>query len=152
MTLRGAAVAAIAAAALLIAAAYASILLPGDTPRWAPWFFVGATDLVLVGFMILGAAREGRGVGRLAAPFAFTAIVVGGGLGSLLLLPPAAPADPALWLGLPPRAAVVLYGVGLLPVFVLPLAYALTFDELTLSDADLSRVRAAAPAPRPPEA
>ena len=52
-----------------------------------------------------------------------------------------------LWLGLPPRAAVVLYVIGFLPVLVLPLAYALTFDALTLSEADLARARAARTAP-----
>jgi hypothetical protein len=39
----------------------------------------------------------------------------------------------------------VLYGVGLLPVLVLPLAYAFTFREMTLDAADLERIRAARP-------
>jgi hypothetical protein len=47
-----------------------------------------------------------------------------------------------LLLGLPRRAAVVVYGVGLLPVFVLPIVYALTFDAQTLRAEDLERVRA----------
>jgi hypothetical protein len=38
---------------------------------------------------------------------------------------------------------VILYGIGLLPVLVLPVAYGLTFDAATLSEADLERVRAA---------
>jgi hypothetical protein len=38
--------------------------------------------------------------------------------------------------------------VGLLPLFVLPLAYGLTFDGQTLSEADLERVRQAARALR----
>jgi hypothetical protein len=48
-----------------------------------------------------------------------------------------------LWLGLPRRAAIVLYGVGLLPMFVLPVAYALTFDRVTLRPEDIVAVRAA---------
>jgi hypothetical protein len=47
-----------------------------------------------------------------------------------------------LWLGLPARAAVVIYGIGLLPIVVLPVAYALTFDTQTLSADDVERVRA----------
>jgi hypothetical protein len=53
-------------------------------------------------------------------------------------------------LGLPRRAAIVLYGIGLLPLFVLPVAYALTFDEMTLSEEDLERVRRAAAAAQNP--
>jgi len=55
-------------------------------------------------------------------------------------MPPETATSP-LWLGLPFRAAVVLYGIGILPLFVLPFAYALTFESLTLSEADLERVR-----------
>jgi type II secretory pathway component PulM len=54
------------------------------------------------------------------------------------------PADPTLFLGLPPRAAVVLLGIGLLPLLVLPIAYALTFDEMTLNEADWEKIREAA--------
>ncbi|HEX9249550.1 MAG TPA: hypothetical protein VF856_08620, partial [Gemmatimonadaceae bacterium] len=46
-----------------------------------------------------------------------------------------------LWLGLPARAAIVIYGVGLLPIVVLPIAYALTFESQTLSAEDVERVR-----------
>jgi hypothetical protein len=35
----------------------------------------------------------------------------------------------------------VIYGVGLLPIFVLPIAYALTFETQTLSAEDVERVR-----------
>ncbi|HEX9084509.1 MAG TPA: hypothetical protein VF836_07205, partial [Gemmatimonadaceae bacterium] len=49
-----------------------------------------------------------------------------------------------LWLGLPVRAAIVIYGVGLLPIIVLPIAYALTFETQTLSAEDVERVRALA--------
>jgi hypothetical protein len=52
-------------------------------------------------------------------------------------------ADAPLWLGLPRRAAIVLYGIGILPLFLLPFAYAWTFDAMTLSEEDLARVAAA---------
>jgi hypothetical protein len=38
----------------------------------------------------------------------------------------------------------MVYGVGLLPALVLPLAYARRFDAATLSADDLARLRAAA--------
>jgi len=46
-----------------------------------------------------------------------------------------------LWLGLPRRAALLVYGIGLLPAFVLPLCYALSFDAAVLSRAELDRLR-----------
>ena len=150
--LQRAAVGAIAVAALGIAVAYASVAVTGGTPAWAPWMFVAGIDLLMLALMVLGVARAGGGVGRLAIPFALTGVILAGGFGALLLLPPADPADPTLWLGLPPRAAVILYIIGFLPVLVLPLAYALTFDDLTLSEADLARARAARRAPTEPRA
>jgi hypothetical protein len=96
-----------------------------------------------VSTMTLGAARAGR-IGPLALPFGFVFLVVAGGFSLVLSLPPVDPAEPVLWLGLPPRAAIVLYGIGLLPLIAMPLVYALTFDRHTLGEADLERVRRAA--------
>lgn len=132
------------AAMLLIAAAYASAFLPGEPPVWAAWLLAAGTCLSLVSMMAVGAARKGRIGARLAAAFGLVLVIVGGGFAALLALPAADPTDPTLWLGLPPRAAVLLYGVGLLPFFIVPVAYAWTFDAFTLSEADLERVRAAA--------
>ncbi|HYJ80068.1 MAG TPA: hypothetical protein VEW03_10725 [Longimicrobiaceae bacterium] len=127
---------------LAIAAAYASAFLPGDPPGWSAWAMGTGTAVVMVSAMALGAVRRG-GVGRLKLPFAFVFVVLAGGFAAVMLMPPEAPGDP-LFLGLPARAAIVLIGIGLLPLLVLPVAYALTFDEMTLSDDDLARVRAAA--------
>jgi hypothetical protein len=38
----------------------------------------------------------------------------------------------------------VIYGIGLLPIVVLPVVYALTFESQTLSADDVQRVRALA--------
>lgn len=132
---------------LAIAAAYALAFLPGGAPGWTPWVVAIGIAATLVATMTLGAARNGR-IGRLAFPFAFVFVVVAGGFSVILALPPANPLDPTLWLGLPPRTAILLYGIGLLPLFVVPIAYALTFDEMTLSQQDLERVRRAAAALR----
>lgn len=131
------------ASLLGIGVAYASAFFPGGAPVWAPWAMAVGTATAMVGIMALGAVRDGR-LGRLWFPFVFVLLVLVGGFGVVLSLPPADPADPTLWLGLPPRAAVVLFGIGLLPLVAVPVAYALTFDQMTLSQADLDRVRVAA--------
>lgn len=130
------------AGTLMIAAAYGSALLPGEPPAWSAWSMGIGTAVVMVSAMALGAARQG-GVGRLKLPFAFTFLVLAGGFCAVLALP-AEPAGAPLVLGLPLRAAIVLLGIGFLPLLVLPVAYALTFDEMTLSEEDLERVRRAA--------
>ena len=140
------------ASVLTVAAAYASAFLPGGTPTWAPWLLAGGTCLSLVAMMVVGAARHGRIGGRLAIAFGVVLLITAGGFAALLAMPPVDPTDARLLMGLPVRAAVLLYGIGILPFFIVPLAYAWTFDEMTLSEADLARVRAAAapsdPAPQ----
>lgn len=138
---------ALLAGTLAIAAAYGSAFLPGDPPAWSPWAMGIGTAVVMVASMALGSARRG-GIGRLKLPFAFTLLVLAGGFCAVLALPPEPPGAP-LFLGLPLRAAIVLLGIGLLPLLVLPVAYALTFDEMTLSEEDLERVRRAARELRP---
>ncbi len=94
--------------------------------------------------MILGAARGRRGIGPLKIPFLFVVAVLAIGFCAALALPATEGPLSTLWLGLPTRAAVVIYGIGLLPIVVLPVAYALTFDTQTLSAEDVERVRALA--------
>lgn len=134
------ALASIAASAVVITLCYASAFAPGGAPAWIGWPFMIATSLSLVGAMTLGAVRRGTSLGPLAIPFALTLVILIGGFG-LALMQPAPTVESRLWFGLPAGAALVLYGVGLLPVLILPLAYALTFDRYTLSGDDLDRVR-----------
>lgn len=137
------ALAALVLSTAAIATAYAAAFAHGGPPAWAAWCLAMGTAVCMVAMMALGVARDGRGLGRLRLPFALTLLVVAGGFALALLLPPEGPGA-ALWLGLPRRAAIVMYGIGLLPLFILPFAYASTFDEMTLSEDDLARVRAAA--------
>ena len=145
---RRTALAGLLAGTLAITAGYGSAFLPGPPPAWAAWAMATGSSLVMVASMALGAAREGKGIGRLKWVFALVFVILAGGFGAVMLLPAEAPGAP-LWFGLPLRAAIVLIGIGLLPLLVLPLAYALTFDEMTLGEDDLARVRAAALALRP---
>jgi hypothetical protein len=138
---------ALAASLLLAAAAYGSAFLPGDPPAWASWALLLGLSGSLVAFMALGAARKGR-LGVLVWPLGFVFLVLVVGFGAALVLPPVDPLDPALWFGLPVPAAIVLLGVGLLPLVVLPLAYGLTFPGAGLSREEVDAVREMAAAAR----
>ena len=128
-------------AIIAIAVAYGSAFLPGGAPAWAPWAMALGTALSMASVMALGASRHGRPLGALGWVFAATFLLVAGGFSLALGLPADIASEP-IWLGLPRRAAILVYGIGLLPVFLLPIAYALTFDRMTLSEADLSAFRA----------
>ena len=128
---------------LACAAAYASAFLPGDPPGWSPWALGMGTAVVMVAASALGAARADTGIGRLKLPFAIVFLIVAGGFAAALLMQNPGE-NPRLFLGLPAGAAIVLLGIGILPLLVLPIAYALTFEDMTLSEADLARVREAA--------
>ncbi len=125
-----------------IAIAYAAAFFPAPVARVGPWVMAVAVPACMFATMVLGAVRAGRGIGLLAVPFVVVFVLVSGGF-LLALWLPAETADTPLWLGLPRRAAVILFGVGLLPLFMLPVVYAFTFDALTLTDDDIARVRAA---------
>jgi hypothetical protein len=62
------------------------------------------------------------------------------GLGGALVLGPESPAAPLI-LGLPRRAALLIYGIGLLPGIVLGVLFAIGFDRLVVSPERLSELR-----------
>jgi len=126
--------------ALLIAAAYIGALVASGVPAWTSWALMIGTSTIMLSTMVLGAVRGDGGIGRLAVPFAAMFAVLLIGFSAVLVLP-AETATTRLWFGLPLRAAVILYGIGVLPLFVLPFAYALTFESLTLKESDLERVQ-----------
>ena len=127
---------------LLLAIAYAAQLVLGGTRQWMVWSYLVGMSTTMLGMLVLGVARRAGGVGRLALPFLFIYAVLLVGFGLALGLSPE-PDATGLWLGLPRRAAIVIYGIGVLPLFLLPLAYALTFESMTLREEDLARIAAA---------
>jgi hypothetical protein len=129
------------AAILAIAVGYAGAFSRNGTPAWAAWLLALGIPLALGAIMILGAVRGQHGIGPLRFPFAFVILILAIGFGAALALPATEGPLSRLWLGLPARAAIVIYGVGLLPIVVLPVAYAMTFETLTLSAEDVERVR-----------
>ena len=140
-TTRRASLVGLVAGILAIAVGYAAAFLPGGAPAWAPWLLALGIPIALGAIMILGAARGRMGIGPLKYPFAFVVAVLAIGFCAALALPATESALSRLWLGLPARAAIVIYGIGLLPIIVLPVAYALTFEAQTLSAEDVERVR-----------
>jgi hypothetical protein len=135
---------------LLVSSGYLSAFLPGGASRAGAWLLLTGIALLVTGLIGLGAARRGRIGTPLMAGLVFTFVVLVGGFGAALLLPPAEHAASPLLGGLPLRAALVLYGVGLLPAIMLPWLYARTFDRMTLDQSDIDRIRAARTPAVPP--
>jgi hypothetical protein len=126
---------------LAIVMAYGLAFFPGGGGTVAPLLMIFGIAAMTISFMLLGASRTGRRLGILVPAFAVVFVILAGGFALALLLDVDAS---RLMLGLPTRAAIVIYGVGFLPVFILPFVYAATFEERTLSDEDLKKVREAA--------
>ncbi|MDB4880790.1 MAG: hypothetical protein JWL60_2236 [Gemmatimonadetes bacterium] len=136
---------------VLVAAAYAAVFLPGDTPVWAPWLLAIGSNGVIMTLMALGAMRRDHLPRSLGWTFIGLFVLCAGAFLVALALPPGEGAGGTLLLGLPLRTAIVLYGIGVVPIAVLPFAYALTFESSTLSEDDLARVREASAAVRAAE-
>ena len=126
----------------LIALSYAAVFVGVDA-GWAPWTLAIGANGVIMTLMAIGAVRRDTLPRSLVWTFAGLFVLCAGAFLTALALPAAEGARGALLLGLPLRTAIVLYGVGVVPILILPFAYALTFESSTLSDGDLERVRAA---------
>jgi hypothetical protein len=127
---------------LAIAIGYAAAFSRNGTPAWAAWLLALGIPVSVGAIMILGAARGERGIGALKVPFIFVIAILAIGFCAALAMPATESATSRLWLGLPARAAVIIYVIGLLPIVVLPVAYAVTFKTQTLTAEDVARVRA----------
>jgi hypothetical protein len=126
---------------LAIAIGYAAAFSRNGTPTWAAWLLALGIPVAVGAIMILGAARGERGIGALKIPFIFVIAILAIGFCAALAMPASESAASRLWLGLPARAAVIIYVIGLLPIVVLPVAYAVTFKTQTLTAEDVARVR-----------
>ena len=124
---------------LVIGAGYASAFLEGGVPRIATYAFALATAAVMTAVIVLGAARTRSSLGGLKWVFAFTFLVLAAGF--CVALGETSVDTTRLFLGLPRGAAIMMYVVGFLPMAVLPIAYALTFEKTTLNEAELEELR-----------
>ena len=137
MTPRRLALAALAAAAasiLLLSLVGGAAAAAGLTALAAAFPFV---------LMALGAIRGGR-LGGAALPIALALALVELAMLGMLALRGRVLDGP--WLGgLPLAAALQVYGVFLLPLVVIAVGFALTFDRLEVGEDELERLRRLAP-------
>lgn len=129
--MRRAAVATLFASTVGLAVAYGAAFARGGTPAWSPWLLMASLSTFLAAAMLLGATggpRRTRGRGVVIGSIAFSWLVMLGCFGFALAHAADERMGMPLVLGLPVRAAVVLYGVGLVPLFLLPIVYAATFE------------------------
>ena len=133
----------LAASSALVALAYAAMFVTTMTPAWAPISLAIGANGVIMSLMALGAVRSDTMPRSLVWTFVGLFVLCAGAFVIALVLPAHEGAGGPLVLGLPLRTAIVLYGVGVVPIAILPFAYALTFESSTLSDEDLVRVRSA---------
>ena len=121
------------------AVAFALAFANGGAPAAATWLMIAASALMMSSCVILGAAPPGHRSAWSVVAALFVLITIGAVLGAAQLRGPDS-AD-ALLLGLPTRLALIVYGIGVLPVVVLPLAYALDFPRSGLDPDSLSALR-----------
>src|SRR5476651_713368 len=132
----------------LVAAAYLTSFAPAGVARWSPWLLAVGTNGLIMTLMALGATRQDALPRSLLYTFIGLFLSCAACFLAALWLPAREGALGPMLLGLPLRTGIVLYGVGVLPMFVLPFVYAWTFHAFTLRDDDLERVRDAAAAVR----
>ena len=133
----------LAASCGLVAIAYAAMFVSAPPPSWAPISLAIGANGVIMTLMAIGAVRHDTMPRSLVWTFVGLFVLCAGAFVVALLMPAQEGVGGPLLLGLPLRSAIVLYGVGVLPIAILPFAYALTFESSTLSEDDLVRVRAA---------
>lgn len=128
-------------------AALAFLALASPALLLAFWWGHGVGEVVFallaaafpVALVVLGAATR-HGLGRLAIPLLVLTVILEGSLLAIWLL--RGRIDELPWVGgLPLAAAIQLYGIWFVPLLLVALAYALTFDSTTLSDEALERLR-----------
>lgn len=136
-------VALLTAGVVAVASAYAATVLSGSPPSWAPWALALGASVASVAMFVLGAATRGVLTRRVAALLAALGLLLLAVFWAALALP--GESEPLL-AGLPRRLAVVFYGVGFVPLVVLPIVFARTMPRPDAGDPD----RTANPAPERP--
>lgn len=126
----------------LVGAGYLSAFFPFTPPVWGVGTLLVGSVAGLLSVSFLGAG-ERAAARRLRLPLGLVFVLLVGGVGAGLLLPDARTGDP-LHGGLPLPAALLLYGAGLLPLLVVPLAYAWTFQGAGMGKVELAELVARA--------
>lgn len=116
------------AGALIVALAYIAVF--AEVAAAAPWLLASGATLVLAGLGTLGAGERAP---RLAAAVLVSCVFTFVGLAAALWMRPHAVGGP-LFLGLPRATTVMLLCTGLVPLVLLPIAYAALFKREVLRD------------------
>ena len=124
-----------------VAVAYATAWSRGGTPDRGIWIMIAGVSLVMSGMLALGATRSGVSRPRVVGMALVMLFLMLAGFGLPMVLP-AETFDGPLLLGLPLRAAIEIYGVGLSPALFLPWIFAREFRAAGLDAAALDRLRA----------
>jgi hypothetical protein len=122
-------------ATALIAIGYALAFAGEAAARTGVWLLATGLAVLMPATMALGAPRRGPRARAVRVALWGTFVVLLAAFGAALALPAAEGPESPLFLGFPLRAAVVLYGAGVLPLIVLPLVYAWTFPAPSRDDA-----------------
>ena len=105
---------------------------------WVDWAFAVLVMAYPVALIVVGVSRDGR-LGPVGLPLlALLLFLEACGVGMLLLRGHVL--DGPWFGGLPLAAAIQLYGVFLVPLLLVALTYALTFDRFEMRDEDLDRL------------
>lgn len=111
-----------------IGAVYGWSLLTDSAPAWSPWALGLAVPATMVSAILIGVSPRASRTAKLRAGVAAALTLLLLASGFVLALALSGAGEP-LVLGLPRRAAIIMYGVGLLPFLVVPVAYALAFED-----------------------
>jgi hypothetical protein len=125
---------------LVVAAGYAGSFFGA---AWSPWCLAIGTCGALMSLMALGAVRRGRIAPVLRVVFGVMFVFCAGCFCVALAMPANEGVGGTLLFGFPLRSTIVLLGIAIVPIFVFPLAWALTFDSSMLSEDDLRTLREA---------
>lgn len=112
-----------------IAGGYAATIIRGTAPGWAPWALALGIAATAVGLFVLGSASRGKVRPAIVLTLTLLFLDLAASFGAALTMRPDEGIDGRLLLGLPLRLAIVFYGVGFVPLLVLPVVFGLTFRD-----------------------
>jgi hypothetical protein len=137
---RRAAVAALVLSSAVLLCGYGAAWWPGGAPPWVALAFAFATVIQIAAFGVIGARRRDGRVGVVWVGVVVTMLLLGGAFAFAILAPDLGASEPLL-LGVPRRAALILYGIGVAPLVALSWVFVRSFDAWAPTDDDVARLR-----------
>ncbi|MEO5825441.1 MAG: hypothetical protein ABIR59_06100 [Gemmatimonadales bacterium] len=137
--MRGVGLAGSCVGALCALAAYATAWLHPELGLAAAWCMALAIAITMPSAMLLGARPSARQPWLVIAAAGLAVLLVAV-FGAALALPAVGGSEPIV-AGLPRRLGLIIYGVGLVPFLLLPIAFARDFDVDSLGPDALRMLR-----------